>query len=236
MTGAARRLGRATALALARAGADVVVHYRGSAAEAAATAEEIRRHGRSAWLAQADLAEPAAAELLFRRAVAEAGPVDILVNSASVFAASGLLGFAADELARNVQVNAVSPLGLCRAFAAQGRGGDIVNFLDSRVVDYDRRHVAYHLSKRMLYEMTKMLALELAPAIKVNAVAPGLILPPPGEDDGYLARHARTNPLQRHGEAEEVAATVVFLIATRFITGQVIFIDGGRHLKGCVYG
>jgi NAD(P)-dependent dehydrogenase (short-subunit alcohol dehydrogenase family) len=236
VTGAAKRLGRATALALAAEGADVVIHYRTSEAEAAATADEVRDTGRKAWAVRGDLAAGDGAAQLFEEATGLAGPIDILVNSASIFPGSTVLGFTADELAENVQVNALSPLVLARALAAQGAGGDVVNFLDSRVTDYDRDHAAYHLSKRMLLSLTRMLALELAPGVRVNAVAPGLVLPPPGEDESYLERLASTNPLNRHGEADDVARAVVFLVTSPFVTGQVIYVDGGRHMRGQVYG
>jgi len=236
VTGAAKRLGRATALALAREGADVVVHYGRSGAEAEAAAEEIRRLGRRAWTVRADLSDPAQAAGLVAGACEQAGPLDILVNSASIFPDGRLTDVSAEELALNVQVNAMAPLALGRAFAAQGRRGDIVNFLDARITDYDRDHAAYHLSKRMLADLTRMMALEFAPAVTVNAVAPGLILPPAGEDESYLDRLASTNPLGRHGDAEDVTRAVLFLLASDFVTGQVIFVDGGRHMRGRMYG
>jgi len=235
VTGAAKRLGRATALALAEAGADVIVHYRGSSDAASETAGRIERAGRRAWTLQADLADAAQVDSLMKRAVDAAGGVDVLVNNASVFLPSGVLDFSADDLLADVQVNAVAPLLLCRAFAAQKRPGDIVNFLDCRIADYDRSHAAYHLSKRMLFSITRMLALELAPEIKVNAVAPGLVLPPAGEDESFLAARAYTNPLGRHGRVEDVTEAVLFFLRNRFVTGQVIYVDGGRHMKGCVY-
>ena len=236
VTGGARRLGRATALALAGCGADVVVHYCTSADEAGETAEAIRAAGRRAWVVQADLSDTNAADALGARAVEAAGGIDILVNNASPFPASRVLGFTAADLAESVQVGAMAPLQLARALAVGGRASDIVNFLDCRIVDYDRAHAAYHLAKRMLFSITRMLALELAPRVRVNAVAPGLILPPPGADESYLAAHAHTNPLERHGEARDVTGAVLFLLRSGFITGQVIYVDGGRHMKGCVYG
>ena len=235
VTGAAKRLGRATALALAEAGADVIVHYRSSSEAASDTAGRIGRAGRRAWALQADLADVAQVDSLMKRAVDAAGGVDVLVNNASVFLPSGVLDFSADDLFADVRINAMAPLLLCRAFAAQKRPGDIVNFLDCRIADYDRSHAAYHLSKRMLFSITRMLALELAPQIKVNAVAPGLVLPPAGEDESFLAARAHTNPLGRHGRVEDVTEAVLFLLRNRFVTGQVIYVDGGRHMKGCVY-
>lgn len=235
ITGGAKRLGRVTALALASAGANVIVHYRGSEAEALQTATEITKIGPRAWTIRADLADAAQAETLIPRAIEMAGPIDILINNASIFPADRVVDFSPADLATNVQVHAMSPLQLGRSFAAQDRVGDIINFLDSRITDYDREHAAYHLSKRMLYTLTRMLAVEFAPRIKVNAVAPGLILPPPGKDQAYLEQLKSTNPLQRYGRAEDIAAAVMFLLKSNFITGQVIFVDGGRHLKGRMY-
>ncbi len=236
VTGAAKRLGRATALALAARGADVVIHYGRSEAEAGTAAEEVRRLGRRAWTLSADLASPEQSAALVPRAIEQAGSLDILVNCASQFPKASLRDFEPEELATNVQVNAMSPLILARAFAERTDRGDVVNFLDSRITDYDREHVPYHLSKRMLFALTRMMALELAPGIKVNAVAPGLILPPPGEDQSYLERLATTNPLQRVGSAKGITDAVLFLVESDFVTGQVIYVDGGRHMKGRVYG
>jgi len=237
VTGAGRRLGRATALALAKAGADVVVHYRTSAGEAESAAVEIRRLGRKAWCVRADLADAEQAAGLLPRAAELAGrPIDILVNSASVFPRGRLMTFAPADLAAVVQVNATAPLLLARALAAQKVAGDVVNFLDARVAGRDLAHVPYHLSKRMLQDLTAMLALELAPGVKVNAVAPGLVLPPPGRGEEYLVRLHGTNPLGRHGSAGDITDAVLLLVCSSFITGQVIFVDGGRHLTGAAHG
>lgn len=237
VTGAARRLGRAIALALADEGCGVVVHYRRSAEAARQTAADIEARGGRAWCVQADLGVLAAAEALLPRAAElAAGPVDVLVNSAAVFPDDRVTDFGWDALAGCVVTNAMAPLVLSRALAAQGRQGSIVNLLDARMVDYDARHASYHLSKRMLLSLTRMTALEFAPSIRVNAVAPGLILPPPGQDEGYLQKLASTNPLRRWGRPEDVAAAVVFLLRSDFITGQVIYVDGGRHMRGQTYG
>ncbi len=233
VTGGARRIGRAIALALGRAGVNVIVHYGHSAREAEDTANEIRAMGVRVWTLRADLNSTAEAEGLFARA-AEA--IDILVNNASIFPQGRITDVTAENLAENMRVNAFAPLALSRAFAAQGRPGHILNLLDARIADYDREHAAYHLSKRTLFALTRMMAVEFAPLVAVNAIAPGLILPPPGESDAYLERLAHTNPLQRHGSVEEVAEAALFLLSSEFITGQVLFIDGGRFLDGNMYG
>lgn len=236
VTGAARRIGRAVALSLAAEGVHVVVHYRASRDEAEDAAIGIRATGVNAWTIQADLHDPAEAEKVLPRAVEVAGQIDLLINNASIFTKSRVTEFTFEDLVDNVRVNAVAPLLIARAFAGQGGQGAIVNFLDTRIADYDAEHAAYHLSKRMLFTLTRMMALEFAPGIRVNAVAPGLILPPAGEDVSYLEGLASTNPLHRVGCLEDVTEAVLFLLRSAFVTGQVIFVDGGRHLRGCVYG
>jgi NAD(P)-dependent dehydrogenase (short-subunit alcohol dehydrogenase family) len=235
VTGGAKRVGRATALALAAEKVDVVVHYHESVEEAESLVEEIRAAGTKARSLGCDLSVEGEASALFERAVDTAGPIDILINNASIFPVGGLTDVDAAALELNMQIHALSPLALARALAAQGRPAHIVNFLDTKVLEYDRDHVAYHLSKRVLSALTRILAMELAPAVAVNAVAPGLILPPPGKDQKYLEEMASTNPLQRHGSPRDLTDAVLFLLRSRFITGQLIFVDGGRHMKGRFY-
>lgn len=236
ITGAGKRLGRACALALAREGAGVIVHFRTSDREAHAAAEEVRHLGAPAWLVQGDQSDPADAARLFQQAVDQAGVINFLVNSASIFPENSLLDFTLDTLMENIRVNAFGPLVLARAFAGQKREGAIINFLDTRITDYDRKHAAYHLSKRMFFTLTRMMALEFAPLIRVNAVAPGLVLPPEGKEERYLEELAHTNPLNTYGDENDVADAVVFLLRSRFVTGQVLYVDGGRHLHGNTYG
>ena len=137
-----------------------------------------------------------------------------------------------DQVTENMAVNAWAPFELSRRFAAQStEGGQIVNLLDTRLVGDDFAHAAYIISKHALAQLTRMTALEFAPRVAVNAVAPGLILPPPGEDESYLAGRAGSLPLQRHGGPEDIVDAALYLVKTRFVTGQVIFVDGGRHVR-----
>ncbi|MBI2843742.1 MAG: SDR family oxidoreductase [Armatimonadetes bacterium] len=231
ITGSARRIGRCIALALADEGANIVAHYNTSPAEAEELAGELAGRGVDAWTVQADFDRRDEIDLLIDRAVERAGPVDILVNNASIFPSDNLENVTFESVVENLQVNAWAPFVLSRAFAKRMGRGRIVNLLDSRVSGYDWSHAAYIWSKHVLAVMTRMTALEFAPDITVNAVAPGLILPPPGKDESYIERLAGTVPLKRHGEPEDVADAVLYLVKSDFVTGEVIYVDGGRHLK-----
>jgi NAD(P)-dependent dehydrogenase (short-subunit alcohol dehydrogenase family) len=230
VTGAAKRLGRAVAEAVAAHGAGVVIHYGRSRAEAAGLAEELKSAGGKAWTLSADLADGEQVERLVPRAVEQAGRLDMLVNSAAVFPADSLADARLETTIENLQVNAWAPFALTRAFARDARRGAVVNFLDTRVQGFDWNHVSYILSKHALLVLTRMTALEFAPDVRVNGVAPGLILPPPGQDESYLAKHGKTVPLRRHGTVADVTEAVLYLLRSEFVTGQVLFVDGGRHL------
>jgi pteridine reductase len=231
VTGGAQRLGRSLCLALAAQGAGVVIHYNSSGSAAADLGEHLQGLGAKAWTVQADLSDPREAEELIPRALKVAGPLDLLINNASIFDPSTLGDVTFDDVTANAAVNAWAPFVLSRHFAAQDREGAVVNLLDTRVYGYDWQHVAYILSKHLLHVLTRMTALEYAPKVRVNAVAPGLILPPPGQDESYLAKLAPSLPLQRYGSAEDIADAALFLLRSPFITGQVLYVDGGRHLR-----
>lgn len=236
VTGGAKRIGRAVGRALAAEGVNVVVHYHESASAAEELAAELQTGGAQAWTIHAGLEDSAQAEGLMARVIDVAGPVDVLINNASVFTESRLADLDPGGLHANINVNALAPALIARGFAAQGRKGAVVNLLDCRIDDYDKDHVAYHLSKRMLFALTRMMAVEYAPGIRVNAVAPGLILPPEGKDESSLASLASTNPLNRYGSPDDVTRAVFFLLRSPFVTGQVIYVDGGRHMTGAMYG
>jgi len=231
VTGAARRIGRAISLALAREGANVAVHYSGSKREAVELAAELEGLGVQTVTLRADLSDPEELAGLVDRAREALGTIEILVNNASIFPSDTLETVDLEGLERNLEINAWAPLVLTRAFAAQCERGHVINLLDSRVAGFDRTHAAYILSKHVLSAITRTAALELAPAIAVNGIAPGLILPPAGKDEEYVDRLAQTVPLKRRGTPEDIAAAAVFLATSEFITGQTIYVDGGRNLK-----
>jgi len=230
VTGAGRRIGRAFSLGLADAGVHVVVHYLHSAAQGQALCTELEARGVKAWPLTADLADASAISTLLARARDMAGPVDVLINNASIFEADTIEGLSYEAMDRHLRVNAWAPLILSREFARQTQRGHIINLLDAKLGSGDAGHVSYLLSKHLLAAMTRMVALEFAPRIAVNAVAPGLILPPPGQDMDYLERLSRSIPLQRVGSPEDVVQAALFLLRSEFVTGQVIHVDGGAHL------
>lgn len=233
VTGAARRIGRAIALALAEKGVNVVIHHHTSSDDQAGeVAAEARRLGVQTWRVKGDLAEGASVEGIFSEALGLAGSIDYVVNNASVFPRSRFGEVTPQALSEALSVNAVAPLILSRAFAAGADAGAIVNLLDVRIRGYDPRHVAYQISKKVLKDLTEAMAIEYAPRIRVNAVAPGLILPPEGEDESYLERRGREILPGRPGRVEDVTEAVIFLLSQAYITGQVLFVDGGQRLEG----
>jgi hypothetical protein len=230
VTGGAKRLGRATAVALAEAGVNVVVHYNRSEAEAREVAGELEGLGVRAWAVQADLRHEQQVRMLMTEARRFAGPLHVLVNCASSFPASQFADFSRDELQESIDVNAWAPLAAARCFVEQAEAGTIVNFLDTRVVGYDWQHVAYHAAKTLFELFTREMALRWAPRFRVNAVAPGLILAPEGQGAEYLERLKGGVPLARVGGPRDVTEAVLYLLRSSYLTGQVIYVDGGRHL------
>lgn len=237
ITGGSRRIGRAIALELAAAGCNVLIHCYHSEDEAGQTAQNARDLGVDALVLRANLNNRQESEGLILRAVKETGPIDFLINNASIFPHNTIDSFTFENLIENIQVNAYAPLQLMRAFFnQQQQGGAIVNLLDTRILSYDREHIDYHLSKRMLHTLTKIAAVEFAPGVRVNAVAPGLILPPAGEDMSWLEKLRHTNPLQSYGSVEDISDATLFLLGSEFITGHVLYVDGGKHLQRNFYG
>ncbi len=231
VTGAGRRIGRAIAIALAEEGVHIVAHDRRALeTETTKVCEEVAGCGAKAWKVIADLEKPEEYETLVSRALTTAGALDIVINNASVFRPNTLKDVDFSGLTQHVQVNAWAPFVISRAFSRLAGRGKIINLLDTKITGYDRQHVAYILSKQMLSVLTAMCALEFAPDITVNAVAPGLILPPSGKDEAYLNQLAQSIPLKRHGGPGDIADAVLYLLKSDFVTGQVIYVDGGRHL------
>jgi NAD(P)-dependent dehydrogenase (short-subunit alcohol dehydrogenase family) len=233
-----KRIGAVVAADLARAGADIVLAYNRSRVEAEASVEEITALGRRAVAVRADLSVADACRKLVDDAAAALGRLDVLVNMASVYVAKPYeaLTDADWDAAINVDLRASH---LCAKAAVPHMrrlgGGRIVNFSDWIAASGRPRYaeyLPYYVAKAGVIGLTEVLALELAKdAILVNAVAPGPILPPPGISDAESEAVVKATPLGRWGGETEVAKAVRFLIETDFVTGEVIRVDGGRHVK-----
>lgn len=233
VTGAAHRVGKGIALALADAGCDVVLHFNSSAGPAEETAKEIEARGRRVVLVGADLSDPSAAALLVGGAD-ELAPVRVLVNSAAMFPEDSLADLTPDGWQRTLDVNLTGPVFLTQAFAAalpDEVEGAVVNVSDWRARRPYPDHFSYTVAKGAVNAFTEAAAEQLAPRIRVNAVALGAILPPPGKDSAYLKALAKEIPLQRVGSPEVVASAVLQLLQNDFITGEILRIDGGAHLR-----
>ena len=230
VTGGAKRLGRASALALAEAGYDIVVHYNGSRSDADAACREIEALGRSAVAVQADLSDDDAAAGLIDAA---GKPLRALVNCAAIFEHDALENFSRAALERHIAINASAPVRLIQAFARalpDDARGVVVNFLDFKLASPYPDHLSYTLSKYALMGATEVLARALAPRIRVNAVAPGYTLPSPGQAQADFDRlHAQT-PLQYGATPEDVGRAVAYLAMSPAITGQTIYVDSGLRL------
>lgn len=230
VTGGAVRIGRAICEALAAQGCSIVVHYRSSEREAMQLVEALGGSDAKAFSVQSGLEGESACAALIQDAAAKAGGLDILVNNAAVFHRDALLESTEAKLRSEVETNAFAPIFLSRAFALLAKRGKIVNLLDQRVANVERGALPYLLSKKMLADFTEMAALELAPAFTVNAVAPGPVLPPPGEGPERTRELAGSTPLGVPLTPEAVAEAVVYLLKADVVTGQTIFVDGGQRL------
>lgn len=236
VTGGAARIGRVIVRKLAAAGCDVVIHYNESAADAAALSEELKLLGRQAWIVGGDLSEEGEPENVMRSAWDLAGWVDILVNNAAAYSRDPFEEAARDEYEKLWRINALAPALLSKTFAECIASSDIlpadytghvINILDSKVASADLGALPYWMSKKALEAFTTGGALELAPAgITVNGIAPGPVLVPAA----VSGDQAGSAPLARRCTPNDVADAVVYLASSDAVTGQILYIDSGRHI------
>ena len=234
ITGGAKRIGRTTALELARRGCDIAVHYCTSKSDAEETARLIEAEGRKVVLLKADLSDPAAAARLPGLAADALGRLNILVNNASVFEEMSLASFSIENWQRTLAVNLTAPMVLSNAafpLLRADKSGRIVNLSDIAAERPWPNHLAYCVSKAALSCLTVALAGAMAPDVHVNAVALGIALFPEHYDEAKRRELIRNVPAMRAGTMEEVAATIAFLVAgSDYITGAVLACDGGRSI------
>ncbi|HEY5599267.1 MAG TPA: SDR family oxidoreductase [Candidatus Manganitrophaceae bacterium] len=231
ITGAARRLGKAIALALAGRGAQVVIHYNRSKKEAEKVVEEIEKKGGAARLASGDISKAKECEKIVRDAVKAFGRLDVLVNNAAVFFKTPLFQVTEKEWNEILDANLKGSFFCAQAAAKEMRknGGKIINIADWSAVRPYEDYLPYCASKAGVIALTKGLARSLAPKVTVNAIAPGPILLPDDFDEAEKEAIIRQTPLKRIGAPDDVVNAVLFLLeGTDFMTGTTIMIDGGR--------
>ncbi len=233
VTGAARRVGREIALAMAERGLGVVVHHGTSTVEANVLVNRIRSQGGTAVAVSADLRDPRAAAMAVFEAAAELGEVTTLINSAAVFQNRALPWIDLYHCNVHLSVNLLAPIFLSQQFIRQlgeGRRGHIINILDWRAQRPGADHLVYTATKAALSSVTKSLALQLAPLIQVNGLAPGAILPPEDRSNWHEQRAITSIPLKRTGSPKELVDAINFLLDSNFITGEILNVSGGEEL------
>ena len=234
ITGAAQRIGRAIALDFARRGWRVAVHYRSSDEAASSLVQELRSTGVPAAALKADLADVVETEALIPECVEALGAPSCLVNNASLFEKDDFGSLDAQSWHAHMDANLRAPVLLAKSFArhlpADGNGL-IVNIVDQRVLKPSPQFFSYSVSKAGLWWVTRTMAQALAPRIRVNAVAPGPVLPSIHQTREDFDAEMKATLLQRAASPEEIAAAVLFLTEAPSITGQMICVDGGQHLS-----
>jgi NAD(P)-dependent dehydrogenase (short-subunit alcohol dehydrogenase family) len=231
VTGAAKRIGRAIALELARHGHDVAVHYHRSAADAEATVQALRELGADAAAFAADLADEAACRALLPAVQRSFGRADAVVHSASLFEHDDAASFGYAAMERHWRTNTAPAIVLAQALHDAG-GSCVVNLLDQKLWNPNPDHLSYTLSKAALETATTLLAIALAPRVRVCGVAPGVTLPSDAMSAAEFEAAHRMTPLGRSSSAEDVARAVRFVLESPAITGSTILVDGGQHLAG----
>lgn len=234
VTGAARRIGRAIALDLARQGWNVAVHANNSRDEADALAREIEALGRRAAVLSAELTNEDDVARLVPDAVAALGPLGLLVNNASIFEQDDIASMDRQGWDRHMEANLRAPALLIQHFAAAlppEAEGVVVNIIDQRVLHPGPDFLSYTLSKSGLWTLTRTLALALAPRIRVNAIGPGPVLRSIHQSEADFAAEVESVPLRRQTELAEICRAIGFIVSARSMTGQMIALDGGQHLS-----
>ena len=231
VTGSGKRLGRAVAIGLAEQGADVVIHYRSSEAEAREAVAEIEKLGRRSVALQADLAQISELPQLFQKVQANFGRLDILVNSAANFLQTEFASTTEKVWDASLDTNLKAVFFCCQAAAPllKKSNGAIINFADIGGIQGWPGFIPHSISKAGIIMLTRCLAKELAPEVRVNAIAPGTITMP-GDLPELEADFVKLAPLHRSGRPNDIVAAVSYLAAAGFLTGQVLVVDGGRTL------
>ena len=232
ITGASKRIGKAIALYLAEKDWNIAIHYNTSYIEADELVKELTvKYNSQIFRAfRADLKKPEEVESLIPSVLQAFGGIDLLINNASVFEPAYINETSAAFFEHQISVNLKAPFLLMRDFANLCHNGNIINFVDTRITSSKSDFAVYTLSKKALWELTRMAALEFAPAIRVNAIAPGVTLAPEGKGEDYLNSLAEKIPMKKPGGVEPVIRSFNFILENDHLTGQLLFADGGENL------
>jgi len=232
ITGAAKRVGKAMAIHLASQGWNIAIHYNSSEDDAVLLQKQLANDHPNQQFAlfKADLNQAEEVEQLLSKVIPVMGNPDLLINNASVFEPAWFGQTTTEFLDRQMNVNFRAPFILTRNFAQQIKQGVIINFVDTRIVNNRSNFAAYSLSKKALWKMTKMAALEFGPAIRINAIAPGLTLPPEEKGEDYLWKLAGNIAMKRPGGLDPILKSLDFILNNDYLTGQLLFCDGGENL------
>jgi pteridine reductase len=229
ITGAAKRLGKYLALDFAKEGYDIALHYNSSRKEALETQKIIQSENVKCQIFESDLQSIENCQKLITDVEEYFGKIDILINNSSVFIEGNFCNTSENIFDENFNVNYKSVFFLSQFFA-KNNTGNIINLLDTYIARRSKRFFTYLNSKKSLEILTKDMALELAPKIRVNAIAPGAFLPAYEFAEEYISKREKNAPLDCYTKMEDIMISMRFLIENKFLTGQIIYVDGGEHL------
>ena len=232
ITGASQRIGRALTLHLAEKGWNVMIHYNASAEKALELARQLQKKfpAQQFETLQGNLSNTEEVKDLLPKALGVFSKINLLVNNASVFDPGYIDETSLELFDQQMDVNLKAPFFLIQCFKNLIGEGNIINFLDTRVTDNYSNFAAYSLSKKALWELTKMAALEFAPEIRVNAIAPGVTLAPADKGQSYLENLAQQIPMKKPGGVEPIIQSLDYILNNKHLTGQLLFADGGENL------
>jgi NAD(P)-dependent dehydrogenase (short-subunit alcohol dehydrogenase family) len=231
VTAGSRRLGREIVLKLADMGYDIALHYNTSEDDAKTTAREVMKYGRRVELFRRNFEHFDEVLTLMQEIIGTmGGPPTILVNNASIFERNVLRETTPEQFDADFDVHVKAPYFLMRDFANNVERGHIINMVDTSITRTGTTYFTYLLSKKALYELTRMAAKELAPRIRVNAIAPGIILPPVGWNEHHAEKASRENLLQRQAGPADIVAALEYLVKSEQVTGECLYVDGGDHV------
>ncbi len=230
VTGGAVRLGKVFTMSLAQAGYNLAVHYNTSSDAAIATVEELRQSGVECEIFQFDFSRTDDVSELVTNVRSRFSDLNVLINSASVYNQASMMGTTEAMFKEQIKVNLMTPYFLTKAFAQQCKTGNVINIIDNKIAFNQYQYSAYLLSKKMLVEFTKLAAVELAPAIRVNGLAPGVVLPASIRTQEYIDWRIEGIPVKRQGNTDNITQALHYLLDNDFVCGQILMVDGGESL------